>query len=311
MINREVELIAAERAILGEGPCWDQVNNRLYWIDGFGCKVFIYNPENGENRAIDVGKYVGCVAPVKSGGLVVSLQDGFYFLDPNTEKLILLANPERGIKENRFNDGKIDCMGRFWSGSMSMNENGGKCDFEPTGALYRMDQDLSIVKVLDHVTLSNGLTWSPDNAIFYFIDTPTMRIDAFDFDRVSGNLSNRRKVIDFPENEGVPDGMTVDHDGMLWIGHYGGGRVSRWNPVSGQKLDEIMVPTLNATCCTFGGPDNKDLYITTACAGMTQEEMIQFPEAGGLFRVHLDVKGIPGNYFSGQFFFGEGYGKTL
>ncbi len=302
MGKEKVELVAAENAILGEGPCWDREKNRLYWIDGFGCKIFVYNPENGENHSIHAGQYVGCVATVKSGGLIVSLQDGFYFLDLETEHLTLLANPEPGIDENRFNDGKIDCRGRFWSGSMSMNEKGGKCDFDPTGALYRMDQDLSVTKVIDNVYLSNGLTWNLDNSVFYYIDSPTMKIDAFDFNQSSGTLSNRRTVIDFPQNEGIPDGMTIDCEGMLWIGHYGGGRVSRWNPVSGKKLDEIFVPAMHATCCAFGGTDYRELFITTARVGMTQEELIRFPEAGGLFKAHMEVPGISGNSFTGQIF---------
>ena len=302
MREKKVELVVAEKALLGEGPCWDQRNNRLYWIDGFGCKVFVYNPENRENRAIHVGQYVGCVAPLKREGLIVSLQNGFYFLDLETEKLTLLVNPEEGVDENRFNDGKIDFAGRFWCGSMSMNEKGGKCDFPPTGALYRMDQDLSVAKVVDNVYLSNGLAWNLDSSVFYYIDSPTMKIDGFDFDPELGILSKRRTVIEFPQDEGIPDGMTIDSEGMLWIGHYNGGRVSRWNPLSGQKVDEIFVPAVHATCCTFGGPDLKEFYITTARVGMTQEEIKQFPDAGGLFKVRLDVGGLPGNYFSDSLF---------
>lgn len=297
MENIKVELAAAEMALLGEGPSWDYVNSVLYWIDGLGCKVFIYNPETGKNRAINVNQYVGSIAPVKNGGLITALKGGFYFLDTETEHLSLLVNPEKGMERNRFNDGKCDSEGRFWSGSMSMDEKGGKCDFDPTGALYRMDRYLSVDKVVDNVYLSNGLTWSIDNTEFYYIDTPRMQVDAFDYDSRSGGLSNRRKIIDFPHEEGFPDGMTIDQENMLWIGHYGGGRVSRWDPSSGKKIDEIYIPAVYVTSCTFGGSDTNDLYITTARVGMTQAELEKYPDAGGLFRVRLTVQGVPIQYF--------------
>ncbi len=295
-----VELVVAQRAVLGEGPFWDWKRKLLYWIDGFGCKVFVFDPETGKNRAIDAGTYVGCVAPAQNGNLVVSLQDGFYSLNLETETFTLLANPEKAIERNRFNDGKVDHSGRFWSGSMSMDENGGVCDFEPTGALYRMNPDLTVSKAVDGVTLSNGLSWSPDDSTFYYIDTPTMRVDAFDYESGSGALSNRRAVVNFPAGEGVPDGMAVDEDGMLWIGHYAGGRISRWNPASGDKLEEIIVPAKNVTCCAFGGDELRDLYITTARVQTTEEELRRFPEAGGLFRVRVKTGGLPGNYFAGD-----------
>jgi sugar lactone lactonase YvrE len=294
-----VELVVPQEAILGEGPCWDWRKNVLYWIDGFGCRAFVYDPISGVNTTFEMGSYVGCIAPTRGENLLVSLQDGFYILDPKTARTALLANPEAEIEGNRFNDGKVDGRGRFWCGSMSMNESGGKCDFEPTGALYRMNQDLSITKALDHVTLSNGLAWSADDSTFFYIDTPTMRVDAFDFDSASGTLSNRRTVIEFPENEGVPDGLTIDQDETLWIGHYNGGRVSRWDPRTGKKLEEVFVPALHATSCTFGGEGLRDLYITTARVNTEKSDLRRFPDAGGLFRVRVGAPGFRTNVFSG------------
>ncbi len=294
---KEVELVVPARASLGEGPCWDWRINVLYWIDINNGTVMVFDPATRRNIALDTHDYIGCVAATTGTDLLVGLRDGFFLLNPRSGGMKKLADPEAHLPENRFNDGKVDRLGRFWAGSMPIDEGSIGKSAASVGALYRMDTDLSVTKVLDGVTLSNGLAWSADDTTFYYIDTPSMGVDAFDFDAPSGRVSNRRRVIDFPQSEGVPDGLTIDRDDMLWIGHYNGGRISRWNPRTGSRVDEIFVPALHATCCTFGGDDLRDLYITTARTKTFPRDLRRFPEAGGLFRVRVDTPGVRTNLF--------------
>ena len=133
----------------------------------------------------------------------------------------------------------------------------------------------------------------------YHIDSPTRRIDAFDFDVAAGTLAGRRTVVNIPEGWGLPDGMCVDVEGMLWVGLWGGGKVARWDPSSGALLDTIEVPVVNVTCCAFGGPDLADLYITTSRVGLDAEGMVRYPHAGALFITRPGTQGLPANRFKG------------
>lgn len=287
--------ILEHRATLGEGPCWDAKQQLLYWVDIMENKVHLFDPLTGKDRSIDVGQMVGTVVPCDSGQLLICAKHGFYFLNPETEELTAIVDPESDLHENRFNDGKCDVKGRFWAGSMSTSTE----DSFEKGSLYRLQPDLSIQAMVPNVTCSNGIAWSLDHTTMYFIDSPTKQVVAFDYEVESGDISNRRVVIQFPEGEGIPDGMTIDSEGMLWIAHWGGYQVSRWNPVSGVKIDAIKLPVAEVTSCTFGGPDLNELYITTAKVGLDEFEQFQQPFAGGLFRVKLEVKGTPTNFFKG------------
>lgn len=290
---RETELVLDAKATLGEGPCWDAEKQLLYWVDIKEKKVNIFNPASGENREIQLDQNIGTIVPRNAEEVAVALEDGLYLLNLETEKLTLIKELESDIPSNRFNDGKCDPAGRFWAGTMDKQGAGAE------GALYCLDTDQQVEKKLDQLGISNGLAWSPDNRFMYFIDTPTKKISRFDFDLGTGAIENRTEVISFPEGDGAPDGMTIDGEGMLWIAHYGGGKVSRWNPHTGKKLSEIKVPAKNVTCCTFGGEDLKDLYITTARDGLNEEQQKEYPLSGGLFRVKTDVKGSPAYSYKG------------
>jgi sugar lactone lactonase YvrE len=287
------ELVVDVKAMLGEGPCWDDTQQLLYWVDILNHNVHIYDPALNSLKVINTNQYVGAVVPRSSGGLIVALYNGFYSLDPETETLTPIVDPEKDKPTNRFNDGKCDSSGRFWAGTMSLD---GALN---EGALYYLDKDLSVKKVLENVSTSNGLAWDFEGRTMYYIDTPTKKVRAFDFDRVTGDISNERVVIDFPENEGFPDGMNIDNEGMLWIAHWGGGQVSRWNPNTGEKVDSIMVPAPLVTSCEFGGKDLDELYITTARIGLSEEEIQKYPHAGSLFKVKPGVKGIKTYGFKG------------
>ncbi|WP_059170364.1 SMP-30/gluconolactonase/LRE family protein [Bacillus sp. FJAT-27445] len=292
-MEREVELVIDAKATLGEGPCWDQKAGVLYWVDIEGEKVHIYNPASGEDRELNIGQMVGAIVPRKKGGAVVALESGFHFLNLETGGMEPIGDPEAEIESNRFNDGKCDPSGRFWAGTMSLNGE------EEQGALYCLETDLSFKKKLGGLGISNGLAWSPNKKHLYFIDTPTGKVVRYNYELETGEITEPKDVVAMPEGEGHPDGMTIDKEGCLWIAHWGGGRVSRWNPASGEKMEEIQVPAVNVTSCAFGGTDLNELYITTARNGMNDEELELYPHAGGVFKVKPGVKGMPAYEFSG------------
>ncbi|MGC8612581.1 MAG: SMP-30/gluconolactonase/LRE family protein, partial [Athalassotoga sp.] len=258
-----------------------------------GKKAHIYDPVTKTDKAIEVGQYIGSIVPRKSGGAVVAMHHGLYFLNTNDEKLTFISDPEESKVENRFNDGKCDAFGRFLVGTMHFEEK------EPTGSLYCLEIDHSIKTMLGDVTISNGIAWSPDNRTMYYIDSPTKRVDAFDYDIESGSISNRRTVIKIPDNSGVPDGMTSDSEGMLWIAHWGGWQVSRWDPRTGKQIDVIHVPAEMVSSCVFGGTSLDELYITTAKRGLRGKDLKKQPDAGGIFRIKVNVKGMPTYKYAG------------
>lgn len=287
------ELVVDAKARLGEGPCWDAVNQLLYWVDIPNKSVHIFNPEKNSTKTIVTSQFVSAVVTRDSGGLILAMENGFYALDLDTEELTLIGDPESDKPNNRFNDGKCDALGRFWAGTMAFDESPGK------GALYCLEKDLSIRKIFDGVTVSNGIAWDRDNKTMFYIDTPIKKVIAFDFDLEQGNLSHSREIINFPEGEGFPDGMNMDQEGMLWIAHWDGGRLSRWNPKTGEQIESIEIPAPRVTSCVFGGRHLDELYITTAREGMTDEELERFPLAGGLFKVTPGIKGVRTYGFGG------------
>ncbi|GGK22312.1 regucalcin-like protein [Caldalkalibacillus thermarum] len=288
----QAELVFDAKATLGEGPSWDVKKKRLYWVDIDQKKVHIYDPNRNENTSLEIGQLVSAVVPRESGGLVMVTENGFFTFDFYTRQLCPIADPESYLPENRFNNGKCDAMGRFWAGTMHKKE------LPEQGSLYCLETN-KVNRVLNHVSISNGISWSPDNQIFYYVDTPTKEVVAFDFDLDSGELKNKRVVVRIPDGAGVPDGMTTDTEGMIWVAHWGGYKVTRWNPMTGDLLDTIHLPVAKVTSCVFGGDDLDHLYITTARVGLSDEERLKQPYAGGLFCVKTKVKGLPTYPFKG------------
>jgi sugar lactone lactonase YvrE len=291
----EVELVLDARAGLGEGAIWNSARQCLHWIDIKGRRVFTYDPVTGENRACDVGQMVGTVVPRARGGLMLALREGFASLDPDTGRVTLRPRPpEHDPALVRFNDGKCDPAGRFWAGSMALGPGPG-----PLGRLYRLDPDGSVRVMLRGVGTSNGLAWSLDRRTLYFIDTPLLRVDAFDYDEATGDITNRRPAITIPPDLGRPDGSTLDADGMLWVAMWEGGAVTRWNPRTGEWLRTIRLPVNRVTSCAFGGPELDTLYITSARNGLTDEQLAAQPLAGGLFRVNPGMRGLHARAYQG------------
>ncbi|MCJ8006063.1 SMP-30/gluconolactonase/LRE family protein [Lederbergia wuyishanensis] len=284
-MSYEVELILDVKAELGEGPSWEADSNVLYWVDILGKCIYTYEPATGKTGKIQLEEHVGAVVPKKGGGLAVVLQSGFYEIDLPSEKLTAIADPEEHLPNNRFNDGKCDPKGRFWAGTMPYDGEKGRGNF------YVLEPNGQVKKVLDNITCSNGIAWNPDFTSMYYIDTPTMQVAAFDYDLETGEISNRRVAVQIPGGMGAPDGMTSDVEGNLWVAHWGGYRVTIWNPNTGEMLDSIPVPAPQVTSCVFGGENMDELYITTARTGLSREILEKYPHAGSLFRVKTNTKG--------------------
>jgi sugar lactone lactonase YvrE len=287
------ELLLDARAELGEGPAWDAAAGRLHWVDIHAGDLHTFDPQTGADTHLHFDEFLGCLAPARNGRLVLALRSGFARLDPASGQLEHLHDPEPGLPGNRFNDGKCDPAGRFLAGTMDDAEQ------EASGSLYSFSPDGACRRLLTGLRISNGLAWSPDGRTFYFIDTPTRLVLAYDYDLASGSLANPRPAVSVPAGLGWPDGMTCDSLGRLWIALWGGAALTCWDPASGRLLETVRFPALNVTCPIFGGPDLADLYVTSARKGMSAAQLEEYPLSGGLFRVRAGASGLPAGSFGG------------
>ncbi len=293
--NENVELVLDTKSALGEGAVWNYKTGELIWVNINDNILNFYNPGFHFNKEMFTGQMIGTVVPAESGNLIVALEKGFYQFNPVTGAKQFIANPEGNNSGNRFNDGKCDPAGRFWAGTLSLNGESN------AGALYRLDPDSSVHKMIDNVSVSNGIVWSSDHRKMYYIDTPTHKVVAWDYNNETGEISNPQTAIEIPEEMGFPDGMTIDAEGNVWIALWNGSAVGCWNPESGELLRTIDVPAKNVTSCAFGDNDLGTLYITTARIGTGEEDLKKFPHAGGLFKVRPGVKGVEAFFFKGEF----------
>lgn len=291
MESSKLECVLRKKAVLGEGPLWESDKKRLLWVDILGQSLRFFDPVRSEEAVYPIGKLIGTAVPATDGGYVLGLEDGIYRFREDSGAMEHIASPERHIPSNRFNDGKCDPAGRFWLGTMSLE---GKSDM---ASLYRMDADLKVTRAETGISLSNGLGWSPAGDEMYFIDTMKGIVYAYDYRLDTGDISERRVLLRFSGESGMPDGMTVDAEGRLWIAHWGGGRVTCWDPASCSELERIEVPAKLVTSCAFGGSDLEDLYITTAADRDSGHEDLY---GGSLFRIKTGAKGIPSVRFGDQ-----------
>jgi sugar lactone lactonase YvrE len=275
------ELVLDARAELAEGLA---ERGLLAWVDITAGLVHLFDPATGADRALEVGQPVGAAVPTDDGRLALAVRDGFALLDLDGEEVALIVEVERELTGNRMNDGKSDPAGRFWAGTMAVDMRAG------AGALYRLDAERNVELMVPGVSISNGLGWSPDGRLMYYIDSPQGRVDVFDFDATSGAIANRRPFAQ--AQGGDPDGMAVDARGGLWVAIWGAGKVLHFLP-DATLSDEIELPALQVTSCCFGGPELQDLYITSAWQGMTAEQRAREPLAGGVFRSRPGVQGQP------------------
>jgi sugar lactone lactonase YvrE len=279
-------------ATLGEGPVWDEERQRLLWLDILPGLVHRFDPATGSDDIFGVGKPVGSASLRRGGGLVLAVEDGFALLDPAWQRLDQVAVIEHPGPPARFNEGKCDPAGRFLAGTMRYDQTAG------AGSVYRLDPGLTVTKLLDGVTISNGLAWTADGTTMYYIDSPTQGVDAFRYDIDTGRLANRRRVVDIPAAAGLPDGMTIDADGCLWVALYGGSAVHRYAP-EGHLDATVHFPATNTTCPVFGAREFDQLYVTSARDGLDERQLAAQPHAGAVFAVDVGARGLPGLRFAG------------
>lgn len=294
------DLVCDARADLGEGPVWDVSAQRTWWVDIIGRTVHRFDPATGaEDASIPTPSPVGAVALRAAGGLVAALADGFWTLDLEHLRGSPTAAAWRPLTrfleppDLRCNDAKCDPVGRFLAGTMAYDARAG------AGGLFSLHPNGRVERVLGGVTISNGLAWSGDGRTLYYVDTPTRRIDAIEYDVVSGRLGGRWPHIVLGDDiPGAPDGLTIDAEGGLWVALWGGWAVHRYAPDG--ALDAVVhLPVAQVTSCTFGGSDLLDLYITTAAVGLDEAARAVQPGAGGLFRVRSLVSGVAPVAFAG------------
>ncbi|UOY00669.1 SMP-30/gluconolactonase/LRE family protein [Blastococcus sp. PRF04-17] len=267
-----------------EGPVWSPSWGGLRWVDMLAGDVLALDPD-GTVRRRSVGTVAAALRPRRGGGAVIALERGFALEDADGSLTPL--DPVWSGDDVRMNEGGCDPDGRFWCGSMAYDQRPGG------GALYRLDPGGPVHRVLDGVTISNGLEWSPDGTLAYYDDTGTHRTDVFDYDPDAG-LTNRRPFVDFGE-DGNPDGLTVDAEGGVWVALFGGGAVHRYDPTG--RLDAVVdVPAAQVTACTFGGERLDELFITTSRENLGPDDD---PQAGSLFRAEVGVRGLPVREFAG------------
>jgi sugar lactone lactonase YvrE len=271
-------------AQLGEGPYWSASEEAVWFVDIKGKLIHRFHEPTGKTQSFPAPSQPGFIAPAKDGNLIAGLKTGLHRFNPKTGEFKLLARVEPNARNNRLNDGYVDSAGYLWFGSMDDDEK------DPTGALYQLTDTGSQKRDPDYV-ITNGPTTSPDNRTLYHTDTLKKIIYAFDR-APDGTLSNRRIFTRIGEGDGHPDGPITDSQGYIWSGLYGGWGVNRYSP-DGKKVSKLAMPVANVTKAAFGGKDLRTLYITTAWKGLSDNERKEQPNAGGLFRVRVDVAGLP------------------
>jgi L-arabinonolactonase len=290
----QAELVLDCRNWLGESVIWDDRNSVLYWVDIHGKELWRWRPfEGGEPSIFSLPERPGAVGLRETAGLVLGMEKGFAFFDEGTGRLETVASVEKNLPTTRLNDGRVDPVGRFVCGGMDE-----AADQQPISAVYSLEPDRSVRRLIDGVCCSNSTCWGANGKTLYFTDMPTRRIDKFDYDVERGTISNRQPFALFETGRGLPDGSTVDSEGCLWNAVWGGGKIVRFTP-DGRLDREIRLPVTNPTCLAFGAKDLDVLFVTSAWFGLTEEQHDQEPLAGSLFAVEPGVRGLPESRYAG------------
>jgi L-arabinonolactonase len=297
----QLECVFEAKDWLGEGPCWHPGEQALYWTDVPSRIIKRWEPKTGNSMSWPSHEMVTAIAVRRSGGLIIAAHRGIDFFDPRTGDKTRFVAPERDKPQNRSNDGKCDRQGRFWYGTMMNNFAEDMSEVPITansGGLYRIDADGSVHVFEQELGIANTFAWSGDERTMYFADTLDA-IYAYDFDALSGTISNRRIFAKADtEKYGLPDGSTIDAEGFLWNARWDGGCIIRWAPDG--TIDRIVeFPCRRVTSCIFGGADLDTLYVTTVRYGLSAAEISEQPLAGSIFAYDPEVKGLPDGQFAG------------
>ena len=288
-----VECIVDCQNILGEGAAWSAEEQKLYWVDIEKSQLWRYDPGTGETKTWKSPERITAFAFRDRGGLLVAFESGMAFYDPETGKTEKIQDIEPDLATTRMNDGRCDRQGRFIIGGMDESGN-----WEAISNVYRVDEDLSVHKIISDVACANSTCFSPDGRVMYFADSLAGEIWAYDYDTNTGAIASRRLFTSFSDQPGMPDGSIVDAEGFLWNAQWNGHRVIRYRPDG--AIDRVLeMPVMNPTCVAFGGKDLDVLYVTTGRYLMTPEQIETEPLSGGLFAIKVDVKGLNEPKFCG------------
>ena len=291
-VNTVEHLLPVQNEI-GETPIWVPKEQALYWIDYEDGRVFRFDPASGQCQTFDVDMAITGLYPRSAGGWITVTRTGIAFWDQRTNEFTPVVDPEGDTPRVCCNDGVVDRQGRFLVGTMNERDLSA-----PVGSLYRLDVDASLHKLDTGFATANGLGLSLDGSTLYVTDMCHRQILAYDYDCSSGNVSQRRVFVRVPDEAGMPDGLIVDSQGFVWSAHWGGWRVTRYDP-AGKIERDIRLPVSNVACLCFGGADLDELYITTAWSELDAPARKQQPMAGDLFRIKTDVRGLPESEFLG------------
>jgi sugar lactone lactonase YvrE len=296
-VSERWEVAFSARAELGERPVWDAAAGGLAWVDINAGRLHRFYPAAGRDEVVlDLGRDlpIGAAAPRRGGGYVLAAADGFRLAGPGGQLEAGPLRPPGMGADLRFNDGACDPAGRFWAGTVARDRR------PRAGALYRLEGSGTITQVRAEVTESNGIGWSPDASLMYFIDSgePEPKVRVFGYDAASGAIDGGRDLISFGPGDGIPDGLAVDAAGCLWIAMWSGAQVRRYSP-AGELLDAVALPVSCPTCPGFGGDGLAELYVTTAWEGMDAAARAAQPLAGHIFRIATDACGQPAHGYAG------------
>ncbi len=292
MIKIVKNTLVESACVLGESPIWDAEKECLYWVDLLVGKLHRYHNGSQKHEILNFKEVVCAVALSNSGKLLITFKRELAILEDFQtgsllEKTTLL--PQNGV---RFNDGKIDPMGRLWIGTMS--ETGAK----KNGILMKVDHNFKASVEVRQLDISNGMCWNAEHNQFYHVDTGKNSVTVYDFYKVRGEITNPRIIIKIPRSWGKPDGMTIDNEGKLWIALWGGWAVSRWDPESGSCIGMIDLPVSQVSSCVFGGNNLSELFITSAKVGLGKRKTHEEPLAGAVFKITIPgVQGMPAHSF--------------
>ncbi|MEY2400715.1 MAG: hypothetical protein QOJ08_826 [Ilumatobacteraceae bacterium] len=275
---------------LGEGPVWDDRSGELVWVDISGRRIHHWNPLTGAPRSLATRGDVGAVVLCEDGAMVAAVECELWRVDDEDRWTLLAAvEPKPGV---RFNDCRADPRGRLWAGTLHRGRKNG------AAALYRLDPGGELTLVLPGRTISNGIGWSPDERTMYYIDSTTQQIASYEYDINTGNLSEEGRFAEIDPSDGLPDGLTVDAEGGVWVCLFSGATVRRYRP-DGVLDQEIELPLTNPTCPGFGGADLRTLYVTTARHRLTDDQLAREPNAGAVLQLDVGVPGLPAHRFAG------------
>jgi sugar lactone lactonase YvrE len=287
---KSVQVAFAGRAELAEGPTW--YKDALWWVNIVEGTLNRWDPRTGLNSSRATAGFLGAAAPCSDGRWIIARKQDCALLDWETGAITPFSSTPHGLQtEHRFNDGKVGPAGNFWVGTLSLKQR------PHEASLYVLNDAGEFHRARTGLTLANGLAWSADGRRFYHVDTPTKRVQAFDFQPDSSRLSNESTLIHFSDTNGFPDGMTCDEEGHLWIALWGAGEIVRVDGGSGKIIECHHLPVTQVSSCTFGGPNLSTLFITTAWENFTLDQRQTQPLAGSIFALETTTRGLPTRVF--------------